>query len=65
MGDPSIILPAIWIARCAIHNPRDIIDEEPIRKIDYGSERGIHNAREIIDEGHIYNVPRIMDCEQR
>jgi len=41
MMDPSIIFPDLWIAHegGAIHNPRDIIDEEPI-----------YIPREIIDE---------------
>ena len=30
MRDPSIIFPELWVARCAINNPKDIIDEEPI-----------------------------------
>jgi hypothetical protein len=35
MMDPSIIFPDLWIAHegGTIHNPRDIIDEEPIYNV--------------------------------
>jgi len=39
MRDPSIIFPELWIAQCAINNPRDIIDEELI-----------YNAPKIIEQ---------------
>ena len=49
----------------AIHNPRDIIDEEPIYNVpkimDRDSGRGIYNPRGIIDEEPIYNFQKIVD----